>query len=384
MHRKEGFGLNYYDRERKYFYELPQKKMLKDIKRSEMLSEEMRILYVALTRAREKLFILGSERNVNSKIKKLSSLISTEDFKISGECASGARSYMDWILMSVLRDKTCSLYDRTQAYRHTYRSSVFSISLLHKNDVVLDLADNTERRDFLALCAKDGFDISEILDFKYIYTGLSQLPANLSVTELRRRENEDNVFELYKSTKMKNPKFFEEQSTVTLAQIGTLTHLVMEKLDFASADSPENIKKQISDMVLGNILTEDEAKYINTDNIFRILNTNVGRKMIKNADKIRREYSFMYLIDACELSPDADTDEKIVVQGTIDAFFEDEDGHLVVVDYKTDKIRSSLEDIMAKYKPQIRYYCRALEKTFGKKVSNAYLMLLDSGDVIEC
>ena len=114
-----------------------------------------------------------------------------------------------------------------------------------------------------------------------------------------------------------------------------------------------------------------------------MFSTPLGKKMKANAHTIKREFGFKYLMDASELLKSNAYNDKIVVQGMIDAYFEDEKGDIVIVDYKTDKVKST-EDIKSRYAPQLKYYKIALEKTLGKNVSATYLFLLDTGDVVEC
>ena len=158
----------------------------------------------------------------------------------------------------------------------------------------------------------------------------------------------------------------------------------MEKLDFSRVGSDEEIYLQIQKLVDDGFLTSKQADTVKYRNIFRILNTSVGKKMCEFSQSLKREYSFKYLMDASELDGSVVSCDKIVVQGMIDAYFEDSLGNVVIVDYKTDKVTKGPEEIKERYMAQMKYYKIALEKVFEKKVSAAYLFLLDSGDVVEC
>ena len=104
--------------------------------------------------------------------------------------------------------------------------------------------------------------------------------------------------------------------------------------------------------------------------------------MKENRMNLKREFSFKYLLPASEFNNEVRTDDKVVVQGMTDAYFE-ENGELVIVDYKTDRVDGNIGEIKAKYAPQLKYYKAALETALNKKVKQTYLFLLDSGDVIE-
>ena len=386
MHKSGGFGIDYYDTDDKYHYELPQKKLLKDLMRSDMLSEEMRILYVALTRPREKLFIVGSEKNIPAKIQRISEKLCDEDYCVSGETSSYAKTCMDWILMSLIRDKSVNLSPNATSHKTTVNSNgIFKVTFMHKDDMVLNVEESTSKRVLSeAPCNEKVCDeIREKLDFVYPYFDLFEVPSNMSVTELKRRENGDDVYQYYKEVKLAMPRFYSGEEALTAAEIGTATHLVMEKMDFSITDTLADIKGQISKLVEEKFLTSRQAESIKAENVLRILQTDIGKK-IKACSNLKREYSFKYLMDAREVSKNVSSDEKVVIQGMIDVFFEDENGDIIIADYKTDKVNGNEEELKERYSPQLKYYKIALERAFGKKVSQCYLLLLDCGKAIEC
>ncbi len=386
MHKAYGFGVNFYDFDNHYYYELPQKKFIKEMKYREMWSEEMRVLYVALTRAREKLFITGAAKNISDRIDKLSALIKDEEHLLSFEAVSSAKSYSDWLIMAAMRNRS---FNGPVGEYKTYieDESQFYLTILSKADMVLELEDNEKSVSLHIPPADYETDalVSKVLDFTYPYASLADVPSNMSVTELKRMENEDDdIYNFYSSTKLTSPNFYAGEHKLTAADIGTCTHLVMEKLDFTSTDTVEEIALQISKLTKDGFLTPIQASCIKVENIHRIFTTPVGQLMRMCAHSVKREFGFKYLMDASSVYPDSESDEKIVVQGMIDAYFEDENGNIIIVDYKTDKITNGVDAVKERYAPQLKYYRIALEKALGKKVSKTYLMLLDTGDIVEC
>jgi len=388
LHKDLGFGVNYYDYENHYYYELPQKKQIKDKKYSELLSEEMRILYVALTRPKEKLFIIGSGRNVESRIENLASTVKSEAKKLSYDASSCAKSYMDWIILSVLRNKNATIYNKSYGYKTIIDDgSLFDVHILHKNSEILKIEDNEDLRNFEEI--KENTELTkrveDILNFEYPHLLLSNIASNMSVTELKYMENEeDDIYNFYHTTKLVSPAFYDGNSEPTPAEIGTLTHLVMEKLDFAKTFSKAEIDQQVKVLIREGFLTENQAKYIKTDNILRIFTTQIGAKLRERSSKVKREFSFKYLMSASDINSLVSEDENIVIQGMIDVYFEDIDGSIIIADYKTDKVKNNIDEIKQRYTPQLKYYKIALEKALNKKVSKTYLILLDCGEVIEC
>lgn len=387
MDSNYGFGLNFYDYANRYSYPLPRKIMLKELLRRKMLSEEMRIFYVALTRAREKLYVVGSIPGATSHISKLSEAIKNDAYKLDGDTSAVAGSYMDWMLISVLRNENVSLFDHSFGYRESFNNcDVFRFTLMHKNDAVLDIGEKAN--DTLSLDIKSTAEekelVNSLLGYTYPMMELSEIPSNMSVTELKRRELSEDVAQFYHRDTLPIPSFASGQVSLTAAAIGTCTHLVMEKLDISCADDEKTVKMQIEKLKSDGFLTEEEAKSVNPSKISRIFTTDAGRLMRQYADSVVREFSFKYLMPVKEIFRDYTGNENMVIQGTVDAYFELPDGGIVIVDYKTDKIRNGTEDIIKKYSPQLKYYKIALEKALDKKVKNTYLFLLDTGEAVEC
>ncbi len=388
LERQGGFGLNYYDRENRYHYELPQKKLVKDMLYRGLLSEEMRVLYVALTRPKEKLFIVGSARNILKTVDRICKNVKNCTDVIPADVVSKSGSFMEWILMAVLKDsKGFTIADVLGNSAETFTSGCFGITIMQKDILSLKIPDNRRKREFseFDMLKIPGDYASEILSYEYPCKALWQVPSNMSVTELKRMQNrDDDIFNYYQTTKLSAPKFYDGMGEPTPAEIGTFTHLVMEKLDLTCTDSVCDIREQISNLVRDGFLTKNQAEFVNAEKIHRIFSTDVGMLMKKNNHTVNREFGFKYLMDASKLNGDADFGEKVVIQGMIDAYFQDDDGNIIIVDYKTDKIIGNVDEIKARYAPQLMYYRIALEKSLRKKVSKTYLFLLDSGEVAEC
>ena len=130
------------------------------------------------------------------------------------------------------------------------------------------------------------------------------------------------------------------------------------------------------------LLSSDERSFLDAKKFLAFFHSETGKLMCENADTLKREFSFKYLADAEELF-DFQSDEKIIVQGTIDAFFETKDEEIVIVDYKTDKVIDGDSSLIAeRYHSQLDYYAKALEKALGKKVRRKILYLFDIDESI--
>lgn len=384
LHKDMGIGVSFTDCKTRLSYPLPQKNAIREKLRSEAMSEEMRVLYVALTRAREKLIITGVLKNAEKTLEETAVRAASSGNKIAPWISSSSETYLDWILLCIIRNTSTPFSKRFDFNCTIDDGSRFSVSVIPKDGLVFNVDDGAEKRNFSELAPLDGADefVKSRLEYRYPYENLSSVAANMSVTELKRLENEeDDVFNFFEQYKAKTPTFLNSSDKPSAADIGTLTHFVMEKLKLDAVACPDDVKAQINELVEGGFMTENQAQYISCENIFRLVVSPLGRRMAENASALRREFSFKYLLDASQANIGVHSDEKIVVQGTIDAFFEDESG-VVIVDYKTDRVCGNIGELKKRYTPQLKYYQLALEKCLGKKVCEKYIFLLDSGDVV--
>ena len=164
------------------------------------------------------------------------------------------------------------------------------------------------------------------------------------------------------------PKFMEEEMELAGASRGTAYHRVMELLDFGKTYDMGLLSEAFLKFQKEGKLSEKEATCIRKEDILKFLNSTSGERMHKSALRggLKKEQPFVIGIDEKEVYPGEDTGELILVQGIIDAYFEEEDG-LVVLDYKTDQVKTA-EELKEKYHAQLEYYQKALEQLTGKKV----------------
>ena len=383
FHKEIGIGVKYIDVNTRLSYSLPHRNIIKEKMMSESISEEMRVLYVALTRAREKLIITGTFKNADKKINDTAIRLFGENDVIDDVVSLSARSYLDWILMAVMRNKNCQFVKIYNFDHIVDDGSMFNISIIPKSELILEIDEGTQKRDF-SLLNKADCDalIKSRLQYVYPYSHLKEVPANMSVTELKRLENErEDIYTFFNQHKLKTPSFMTDTNIPSGADIGTYTHLVMEKLDFNKTSTVDDIKLQLEEIVRKGFLNENQAEYVKCENIYNLFSSPLGKRM-KNALVLKREFSFKYLMNVSEINNELNDDEKIVVQGMIDVYFEDENGGIVIVDYKTDKVKNNINDLVSRYAPQLKFYEKALQKSLGKNVSEKHLFFMDTGDII--
>lgn len=324
------------------------------------LGEELRVLYVAMTRAKEKLILTGCVDG-----KKIPH--STGYFQ-----RIRAKSYFDWVLPAVRGNKLFCInqIEPEQLEQAEVRRQADLIT----DEVMLNNFDtnftyNQPLRDMLRVI--DGFRQEEA----------EEIPTKLSVSEIKKRsmvESEEEGFTVLYSDALENqspiPAFAredgEEDQALAGAGYGTIWHQVMSGLDFSVEPSGEGLKKELEHMADEGRVRRDELPYINFDKLIRFFETPLGKEMREawKAGKLYREQPFVISVRADEVLPDADGDEEVLVQGIIDGFYETENG-IVLMDYKTDRLEEGQEHVLIeRYKKQMELYARALYGIIGREV----------------
>ena len=395
-HEELGFGPNYVNLETRNSYSTLPKEAIKKKIRLETLSEEMRILYVAFTRAKEKLIITGASSNLEKDIKKWVSAASLdENIVLPSEVLKG-KSYLDWIAMAMCKHRDGEkLREIVDNYQGTNKDelSTWGIKFWTKDlltvDKILEAVDKNEEED-LFKNSKDivvGKEIKRRLDYKYKFIEGAMLPSNISVSDLKKKDftyGDDipGIVEVFKEKEIIKPRFLKEEKGLSAAERGTIMHYVMQRINYDRVNSINEIKNQIEEMVLDNSLTEKEANSIWHKQILNFFRSDLGKRLLKaykEGRMVSRELPFFTELSSTEYDKSLDEkiykNEKIRLQGIIDCFFEEEDG-IVLLDYKTDYVEEGQEEkLIERYKSQLKYYKDALEKITGKVVKETYLYL---------
>lgn len=394
-HEELGFGPDYVDLEKRNAYTTLAKEAIKKRIRLETLSEEMRILYVAFTRAKEKLIITGATRDLEKAINNwVSSASLDENIILPSEVLKG-KSYLDWIALAmckhangeILRDVAGVTRELIKADYSKWKIKFWNKDLLTTSKEIGVVEEESERNlleeaDNIKSIDKE---IERRLGYKYKYKEGAMLPSNVSVSDLKMSDYEyDGIatLEIFKEKPLIKPKFLQEEKGLSAAERGTIMHYVMQKLNLSRVNSISEIKAQIEEMVLDKSLTEQEASTIWFKKVYKFYTSDLGKRVLKafkNNDLIRREFPFFTEISSLQLGENLEKeiyeDEKVRLQGIIDLFFQ-EGEDIVLVDYKTDYVEEgNEEEVIDRYRTQLTYYKEALEKVTGKKVKESYLYL---------
>ena len=398
-HHELGYGPQIVDFERRISYPSIAKEALKCKINIENISEEMRILYVALTRAKEKLIITSSIKDIEQNMHKWSSNISTEKMVSKYDILNG-KNYMDWMMPAIIKHK--DLEDIRETYNLSTSISMedeskWSVKTWSRDDIDFEKHEKEGIREVLNTMDLSQHDteyyeqIEKKLNFEYPYLGVVKKAASISVTEIKKRQEEyeeqEDSLGLYKhKTTLKKPKFLSESQKsekITGARRGTIVHLIMEVLDFEKINTESEIKAQIQDLVKRRIITEKESQVLSPRKIMRFFKSPIAKRMlsskfVKREQKIYTQIKMndIYLNDEIfKNNRETYENESVMLRGVIDLYFEEDDG-LVILDYKTDFVdENNKKEIIHKYKKQIEIYADVLSKLTGKKVKEKYLYL---------
>ncbi|MGL5642255.1 MAG: 3'-5' exonuclease, partial [Paraclostridium sp.] len=394
-HDELGFGPEYVDLEKRNSYSTLPKEAIKKRIRLETLSEEMRILYVAFTRAKEKLIITGAIRNLEKTLSSWTSSAALDDEIIIPSEVLKGKSYLDWIGMAMckhrngdkLRDYVGAPLDLV-----TNDLSTWEVKFWTKGDLVGDekneVVDKIEEENLLITKKVEVVDkeIERRLGYKYKYFASGKLPSNISVSDLKRaayeeEEDEFQVVKIYGEKEIIKPRFMQEEKGLSPAQRGTIIHFIMQKIDFNRVNSVAQIKEQLEEMKSNDLLTEEEIKIVRPIKIQLFFKSSLGKRMLVAYNNYIVQRELPFFTEVCSTHVDKSLpkeiyeNEMVRLQGIIDCFFEEEDG-IVLLDYKTDYVEEgNEEELRERYKMQIQYYKEAIEKITGKTVKQSYLYL---------
>lgn len=372
-----GMGPQYIDSDRYIEFKTLAKKALAIKAKNEAISEEMRILYVALTRAKEKLIIVGRQKDVNKKMsekQKLLEIYSTiDDNKINPYLLQKYKTYLDWLELIYLKEGVANT------------KNLFTVNINKREKTSVKIENEVEdiSKKIIEESNKNNDEqekekIKEILNWQYKHQSIEGIPTKTSVSKLKeKREQEVQITQ--------EPKFINEEAKTKLtgAQKGTLIHLCLQKMRETEEYNLEKITELIEELKDKEIITEIEVQNIDKEKLLEYTNSQLWTEL-KQAKEIHKEHPFYINIKASRIynQINKEDDEDILVQGVIDLFFIDKDDKLILVDYKTDYVQNENE-LVEEYKGQLDLYKEALEQSLNKKVDKMCIYSVYLNKLIE-
>ncbi|HHV55804.1 MAG TPA: UvrD-helicase domain-containing protein [Firmicutes bacterium] len=457
FHQHLGVAFQSVDEERALRYELPPYQAVRHARQRELLAEEMRVLYVALTRARERLILVGSARDLPEKAAGWARAPRDGRGRLPPFLLARAGSYLDWIGPALIHHPDAGLLRRlaaadgeepvngpTTATRNEPSRWLFTCYPALEMDRLVDsltkgassgrpagqAARGRGRQDDEtagAVQAAGGEDQSlgldlgldrlrACLEWSYPQAWATRTPAKVSVTEWKRESlagrigvtggaggeagvepgSEESVNWWQRGEGRRRftppsppPRFMLEQedTTVSAAERGTATHLLLQHLDLARSPLDAGaIRDALADLVAREILTREQAAAVSVENVLRFFATDLGQELqaVARSSKARvhREVRFMWGWEPKPNRTGNGNGDRQIIQGTVDCLVERDDGSLLLIDYKTDQPGEPLSTLVDRYRLQIVLYRQAMASIWRRPVSAAYLVFLTLGEVV--
>ncbi len=359
-----GLGLKMHNEEMLYNYNTIPYVVLKEKNKVALISENLRVLYVALTRAKEQFITFVTTEDISSKISSLSAKIS--DGKVDPYLCKNLKSDAEFILLSAL------MHQNGKKLRDFTEINIETVAADFPLDIeIVDTVDEIKAAEASEKAAADCKMIAEIeerLSFEYDNLKISSVPAKRTASSL-----DDSIkgFVYFASSK---PAFMNDEG-MSPGEKGTAMHSFMQYCDYSNAKS--DLEEEIRRLQRMAYLTEQQVGSLCREELRTLFHSEFAQRMF-GADRLYREFkvsSFVKLSDIEDIS----SDEQILVQGISDCIFE-ENGELVLVDYKTDRVKNE-NQLLSMYEKQIAFYKKAVSKALGKNVKEAVLYSFKLGKV---
>lgn len=365
---------------------------MKEKKILELKAEEMRVLYVAMTRAKEKLILVGSVKDwekVRSKWCEVQHL--PTDVMLPEYLRARAKNYLDWIGPAVARHESFESFS-DEEYRPIDHPTKWTISPISNtyfmNALYTEENENVDEQGEPDVDSALLNQINERFTTPYAYLNSITKKSKTSVSEIKRIENlqreeepETHVMKSSKGSAKRRPLFLQEK-TLSATEIGTVVHTVMQHAPQEGFARIEEVKAYMNVLVDRNLLTADEIQVVDPEKVVQFFESEIGQRFTR-AKQLHREIPFtLSMID--------DEGDSQIVQGILDCLFEDEEGKWVLLDYKTDKVLPSFaeepyltNEMKNRYGVQLRVYSEAIELILNIKVDEKVLYLYNAAKEIQ-
>ncbi|MBQ7467072.1 MAG: UvrD-helicase domain-containing protein [Clostridia bacterium] len=335
-----GVGMDFYDLEQRYKTSTLAKQAVRLVETKKLLEEQQRLLYVALTRATDYLYIIGSGNFEN----------------IKSEIPASPMNFMDFMGDLVL----CPQKHENLSYDTTVvdaKNIIDADTDASVNQVIV--SDTTE---------KEILQMKDVFNKKYDFAQNINVPVKTAVTRLSAKNIENQTYRV----------LYQEAEGGSSVESGTVNHLILSKLDL-SKTSEEEIKTQVYGLKEDGVISAEELTLVNFDGIGKLLKNNEFQNLLTDADKILKEKEFFMWIDSADVDSSAKAGDKVVVQGIVDLAII-KNGKIIIVDYKTGFIN---DEKLEAYAKQVRLYATAISKSYKMDIDKMFIASINTGKIIE-
>ena len=383
VHPELGLGTDRVDWERRIRYDTVSKTAVALQLQRESKSEEMRILYVAMTRPQEKLIAVDCLRNGRKRVADLAAIAGVPtppEAVASGKCLG------DWLLLPLLCTapgaKLCQ-WAGAPAPALTVEDGGWQVYLWENPtaDASAPVGDGVVLPDS---ASAPPFD-SAPLEWAYGHARAAVTPGKVTATQLKGRAIDEEIAQgaptRRRAVLFEKPRFLRESTALTAAERGTAVHAVMQYISFRTPPTAEAVAHEVEALAQRRLLTSQQATAVDCAMVARFLASPLAER-IRRARRVWREYRFTLLTDAALYDPRV-AGEELMLQGVVDCAFETAEG-LVVVDFKTDRVTAEQQAQRAEgYRPQLEAYALALGQVLEKEVSEKLLYFFHTNSTVK-
>lgn len=390
FHNRLGIGLKQYDPEWRMSYPTLIWSGIAAQLRWEGTAEEERILYVAMTRARDRLILTGHSSHIDRDWQRWTSRLNPAQ----------AKSYFDWVMPAALASfgaKADADYARPGA---AWQDAIWQVRIARAvpaGTVEEGAYDGEPRLEALRRGDLTGTPVPSWLDeqlsWQYAYPRAVRTAAKFSVSEVKRRYQELHSDELQDEAALSVPAaaviptapgeddafaalppwLAGEEAAVSGAQRGTALHKALQYITPAADQTTATLRREIDAFVRQGLLSREEAKLVYVPVLAAFCQSDIGRRMAESPE-LHREYPFTVLLAGGDPLPETETGEQILIQGVIDCLFREDDAW-ILVDYKSDRLETA-DAFRSRYAVQLALYKRAVEQITHRPVEETYIYSL--------
>lgn len=401
-----GFATKFIDPVKRITYPTLYYIALKEASRRKLLAEQMRVLYVAMTRAKEKLVLIGNVASFEKKAQKWSNVVEQPEWILPNQLRKKAMSYLDWVAPAVIRhEHGAALRGEEIAANEDFDmfkdKSKWDVQIIDANELLnMEEAEVVSEetlkeaiqqwKEIPNVASHFAEEVENKLTFIYAHEEAAMHRAKQSVSEIKRRQetadmySDQRLLQPFRAPLVKRPNFLQKEETLTRAEIGTAMHTVLQHIPFTKQLTRDEIVSCIDDLVHEEKLTEKEANVISIEMIEQFFQTEIAETMIENEATLQREVPFTYALQASEVYPDwkSEQEEQVMLQGVVDCIIRTPEG-LIILDYKTDTItdeevtEQTISMLKNRYKTQVLLYERAISDILQEEIKASYLYFFD-------
>lgn len=367
-----GLGLSCMDRKNRVRYPSIAKRAISAKIIADSISEEMRVLYVAMTRPKDRLIMTYAVKNLDEELREIvlrsahaPGALMTKEVTSPGE----------WILQTALKRTEAGEFFRYAGCMPSASVSETPWKIQIVENIQQEMvAEGMVQKNVLELSADTVRKIKDALQFSYDYSEAAKTPSKLTATQLKGRSKDAEVAEFTNQTHTKvrtyrKPSFIEEK--ISGREYGNAIHTVMQYINYTSCKDEEGIRAEINRLVSERLISEQYGALADPRKIAKLFTSQIGYKMI-NCENVLREFKFSILEDSAKYMPQT-IGEKILLQGVIDCAIIEETG-ITVIDFKTDFVtEDTLAKVVSSYTPQVSAYAHALQRIYDLPVIQVYL-----------